>query len=78
MTTTELELRVAALEKKVESLATPVAPSTNKDWVLKMWGSFSHDPDFERAMRYGRQWRDAENRKSLRAGRTARAKKDRK
>ena len=75
MTTTELELRVAALEKKVEVLAAPRGRTTNKDWVLKMWGSFAHDPDFEKAMRYGRQWREAENRKSLRGGKSTRAKK---
>ena len=43
-----------------------------------MWGSFSNDPDFERAMRYGREWRDGENRKSLRNGKTNHSKKNRK
>ncbi len=78
MTTTELELRIAALEKKVESLAAPQEPAINKDWVLKMWGSFSNDPDFEKAMRYGRQWREKENGESLRGSKADRAKKRRK
>ena len=77
MTTMNLEKRVAAIEKKLDSLTVSPGRSTNKDWVLKMWGSFANDPDFEKAMRYGRQWRDAENRKSLRNGTSTRAKKSR-
>jgi len=65
MTATQIEHRLAALERKVEGLVAQ--RSTNKDWVLKMWGSFANDPDFDKAMAYGRQWRAAENRKSLRA-----------
>jgi hypothetical protein len=70
MTTAELEQRVAALEKKIESLTGQDARATNKDWLLKVWGSFANDPDFEEAMRYGRKWRESENRKSLRARKT--------
>jgi len=77
MTTIELEQRLAALEKKVEKLAKPSPIATNKEWVLKMWGSFENDPDFEKAMTYGRKWRDAENRKSLRKGKSSRTKKSR-
>ena len=76
MTTTELELRIAALEKKVEGLSGARGTSTNKEWVLKMWGSFSDDPDFEKAMRFGRKWRETENRKSLRGNKSTRAKKN--
>ncbi|HUO09111.1 MAG TPA: hypothetical protein VM008_12465 [Phycisphaerae bacterium] len=77
MTTTELEHRLAALEKKVEMLAARNAPTTNKEWLLNIWGSFSGDPDFEKAMRLGKQWRQAENRKSLRSTRPSHAKKRR-
>ena len=76
MTTISLERRVAVIEKKLETLTASPVRSTNKDWVLKMWGSFANDPDFEKAMRYGRQWRDAENRKSLRNGKAVRARKN--
>ncbi len=55
MTTTQIEQRLAALEKKVDSLTAHTGPATNKDWVLKMWGSFANDPDFDKAMAYGRQ-----------------------
>ena len=77
MTTAELESRVAALEKKIEHLVAQNQPATNKDWLLQIWGSFAGDPDFEKAMRYGREWREAENRKSLRHDKLARARKRR-
>ena len=78
MTATDLELRIAALEKKVESLAAPAAPATNKDWVLKIWGSFAGDPDFEKAMHYGRKWRKSENAKSIRGVKKGSPRKPRK
>jgi hypothetical protein len=77
MTTIELEQRIAALEKKVEKLAATSPIPANKQWVLKMWGGFKSDPDFEKAMSYGRKWRKAENRKSLRNGKSSRPKKSR-
>jgi hypothetical protein len=75
MTTIDLELRVTALEKKIETLAAHRSPATNKDWVLQIWGSFAGDADFDKAMRYGRKWREAENRRSLRGVQGARARK---
>jgi len=63
MTAMEMEQRLVALEKQVQSLSAArqsAAPATNKDWLLKIWGSFADDPAFEEAMKYGREWREAQ------------------
>jgi hypothetical protein len=64
MTTTNFEKRLAALEKQVRTLTAQRrgegAPSTNKDWLLNIWGSFADDPAFDEAMSYGRKWRQAQ------------------
>ena len=78
MTTTEFEQRLEALEKKVADLSMKGTPSTNKDWVFKIWGSFANDPEFKKAMSYGRKWRKAENLKSLSGRKSSRARKRRK
>jgi hypothetical protein len=64
MSLTQIETRLAALEAKVSQLQTSrnsvAAPATNKEWLEEIWGSFSGDPAFEEAMRYGREWREAQ------------------
>jgi hypothetical protein len=71
MTTTELEARIAALERKVEMLAAQKTPPTNKQWLLEIWGRSANDPDFQQAITYGRRWRKVQNRKSLKTRKSA-------
>ena len=68
MTIAQIEKRLAALEAEVANLKKSPTPSSTpkKQWWNEIAGAFADCPDFERAMRYGREWREAENRKSLR------------
>jgi hypothetical protein len=64
MSLAQIETRLAALEAMVLQLQTSrnsdAAPVTNKAWLEEIWGSFSGDAAFEEAMRYGREWREAQ------------------
>lgn len=64
MTPIEIEKRLEALEKQVHALTSDRGnshqPSTNKEWVFRIWGSFADDPAFDEAMRHGRKWRLAQ------------------
>lgn len=72
MSTAELEKRVTALERAVADLqSTPrrVSPIPPKQWLQQITGTFSSPQDraaLEEAMRYGRQWREAQRPKSNR------------
>src|SRR5437868_2692426 len=55
-----IEQRVAALERNLAEL-TRTCVSIKRNWFEDIWASFDNDPAFDRAMRYGRQWRKAEN-----------------
>ena len=60
MTITELELRVATLEQKLERLAKKVGPSKSADlngWIDTIHGSFENDSTYRQAAQLGRQWR---------------------
>ena len=59
--TQTLEQRVAELEKQVSELNTQMATSLprKKNWE-KSFGIFKDDPDYESAMRLGREWREAQ------------------
>ncbi|MFN4259178.1 MAG: hypothetical protein ACK4RK_07755 [Gemmataceae bacterium] len=61
MTKKSLEARVAALEAEMEQLKKnqPPAPSVSDPWLETVWGAFANDPDFEEAMRLGREWRES-------------------
>jgi hypothetical protein len=50
----ELEKDLAALRKKVDGL-TP-----SKPWWERIAGTFQHDPIYERAMKLGRKYRQAQ------------------
>jgi len=57
-----LEERVAALEAKVEQLQRGRAVTTPQDdraWWEKRVGLFKDDPDYDEAMRLGREWRES-------------------
>ncbi len=61
MAVPEIELRVAALEAKVEQLQQSlkaVAPDT-RPWWEHIVGAFADDPAFEEAMRLGREYRES-------------------
>ncbi len=61
MAVQEIELRVAALEAEVARLKEQlekVAPSKG-DWLDEIYGAFANDPDFEEAMRLGREYRES-------------------
>lgn len=53
-----LEQRVEQLEKRVAQLSEGVVPSNRKkDWRRTI-GIFQNDPDFEEAVRLGREYRE--------------------
>ena len=56
-----LEQRVAALEKQVAEMGRQLAEvkPRKKDW-RRSFGIFANDPDYDRAMKLGREWREAQ------------------
>ena len=53
-----LERRVEQLEKKVAELsARPIRSNRKKNW-RRILGAFQNDPDFEEAVRLGREYRE--------------------
>ncbi len=64
MAALSLEERVAALETRLEQIAHRQEPDTSPDaprgWQ-RIVGIFQDDPDFEEAVRYGREWRASED-----------------
>ena len=57
-----LEERVAVLEAKVEQLQRNEAVTTTQDdrpWWEKIVGVYENNPDFDEAMRLGREWRES-------------------
>lgn len=49
-----LEAEVARLQQKVDS-----ASVEQKPWWEKIWGTFKDDPEYEEAMRLGREYRES-------------------
>ncbi len=62
MATTEIEIRVSALESEIATLKEKLAkiekPTTI--WWQKISGTFADDADYEEAMRLGREYRMAQ------------------
>ena len=62
MATTEIEIRVSALESEIAALKDKLAKieTAPKNWWEKISGSFADDADFEEAMWLGREYRLAQ------------------
>src|SRR5207249_7116830 len=52
-----LEKRVEDLEKKVVELSSSPSPAVRKKDPWRTYGAFKDDPDFEEAVRLGREYR---------------------
>jgi len=59
--TPTVEQRLAQLEKQVAELSSQLAEAKKpkKDWE-RSFGAFKDDPDYESAMKLGREWREAQ------------------
>ena len=53
-----LEKRVEDLEKKVAELSSSPSPAVRKKDPWRTYGAFKDDPDFEEAVRLGREYRE--------------------
>ena len=67
-----LESRIATLEAEVAQLKQQKANVVEKnglagdDWIDKIYGSFTNDPDYDKAMELGRKYRESLRPKSRR------------
>ncbi len=61
MTKAELEARIVALEAEVARLRAIVEKPAEPEepWWEKYAGSWANDPDFDEAMRLGREYRES-------------------
>jgi hypothetical protein len=59
MASGSIEERVAALEAELLRLKQMVEPSKPVSWVDLWAGAFLNDPLFEKAMEYGRKYRES-------------------
>lgn len=66
MVTTEIEIRVSALESEIAALKEKLAKieTTPTAWWQRISGTFVDDADFEEAMRLGREDRSAQKEES--------------
>ena len=60
MSISSLEERVAALEAEVARLKQERlnAAEVQKPWWEEIWGTFKDDPEYQEAMRLGREYRE--------------------
>lgn len=70
MAAVKLAVKVAELEKQISALTDELAQmkqqlangksiETEMPWWEKHWGIFDNDPDYEKAMELGRQYRES-------------------
>ncbi len=66
MATTEIEIRVSALENEITILKRKLAKfeKTPETWWQKISRTFADDKDYEEAMRLGREYRLAQKEES--------------
>lgn len=60
-----LEERLSALEREMTQVKARLAAQTARQpnpWLDQVYGAFKDDPLFEEAVRYGREWRESQNR----------------
>ena len=66
MSQTEMETRIAVLERELKSVKNQLAELTKngngkRSWIYDHIGAFADHPEaHEEAMRYGREWRKAQ------------------
>ena len=75
--TTKLESRVAVLEAQVKRLRhdlEAVIPDT-RPWWEHIVGAFADDPDFEKAMSLGREYRESLRPKPTKGAKTVKPRK---
>ena len=69
----KLEQRLAALEAEVAMLKTGKSEKEdNRPWCEKIYGTFANDPDYEEAMRLGREYRESTKPKTRKKKKKAR------
>lgn len=59
-----IEERLSALEQEVRQVKARLEPKPlpqTNPWLDHVYGAFKDDPLFEQAVRYGREWREAQN-----------------
>ncbi len=64
MATPTLEERVAALETRLEQIEHRQEPDKSDEtipWWKRIVGIYQDNPDFEEAVRLGREWREAQS-----------------
>ena len=59
MLTTDLEIRLAALEAEVALLKRLLPTVSETPWWEKIVGTFAEDPVYEEAMQFGQQYRQS-------------------
>ncbi|GCE59222.1 hypothetical protein ACQY1Y_00765 [Microcystis ichthyoblabe FBCC-A1114] len=57
MLTTDLEIRLAALEAEVALLKRLLPTVSETPWWEKIVGTFAEDPVYEEAMQFGQEYR---------------------
>ena len=63
MATLSLEERMTALEAEVQQLKQRQEPDKSDasvPWWKKIVGIYEDDPEFEEAVRFGREWRESQ------------------
>lgn len=58
MALNSMENRLLALEREVARLKQQLR-NDKRPWWEKVWGTFANDPAFEKAMQYGRDYRES-------------------
>ena len=65
MPTPTVEERLTALEREMIQVKERLESQHNQPsnpWLDHVYGAFKDDPLFEEAVRYGREWRETQNR----------------
>jgi hypothetical protein len=55
----ELEQRLIAVEKAIAELRQQTATPASESWLDRIAGKFENDPEFEKVIQYGREFRES-------------------